>query len=400
MTRRILFILVIGGAALFTAVARKESATHQWPETDDATRLKFSHSKHLTEVGVACLDCHGAAKTSKLSSDNLRSNHDNCTPCHEEQVTNTCGYCHVNPDDIQPGPVPARDIIFSHENHIAMNGLECVTCHSGLDKATLAGPTNMPTMETCTNCHDNAKATNTCEACHINLTTLIPNDHLVANFKREHKKLTRLGAIDVSCSTCHTQSFCADCHGAASLVQFGKGGLMTDPSPRVPLKDSPKQMVLQSVHEMNYKYTHGIDAKSKTTDCYSCHSEQNFCAECHATGGAVAGSFKPLSHSVAGFTSFGVGSGGGRHAELAKRDIESCVSCHDTQGADPVCVTCHTDGDGIKGTDPKTHSAGYMKTEHGPWHSSVSAVCYNCHTDFNARPDGTKGRGFCGYCHS
>lgn len=399
MSRRILFVLVIVAAALFTAVARKESSPRQWPDVNDATRLKFSHAKHITEAGIACLDCHGAAKSSKFSSDNLRSNHDNCTPCHEEQVTNTCGYCHVNPDDIQAAPAVVRDIVFSHEKHVAMPDVECVTCHQGLDGATVAGPKNMPTMETCTSCHNDVKATSACEACHTNLTTLIPSDHLVADFKREHKKLTRLGALDVSCSTCHTQNFCADCHGAASLVQFGKGGLMTDPSPRVPLKDSPKQMVLQSVHSMNYRYTHGIDAKSKATDCYSCHSEQEFCAECHAAGNGVAGSIKPLSHSFAGFTTFGVGSGGGRHAELAKRDIESCVSCHDVQGADPVCITCHTDGDGFKGTDPKTHVKDYMRSEHGPWHSNASAVCYNCHTDLNAHPGGVKGRGFCGYCH-
>jgi hypothetical protein len=399
MTRRILFILVIASAALFTAVARKESAPRQWPDNTDVKELKFSHTKHVKESGIACLDCHGAAKTSTRSSDNLRSNHDNCSPCHQEQVSNTCSFCHVSPDNIQPPVAPARDIIFSHEKHVAMSGVECVTCHQGLDEATIAGPKNMPTMETCTGCHNNLKATSACEVCHTNITTLIPSDHLVADFKKEHKKLTRLGALDVSCSTCHTQNFCADCHGAASLQQFGKGGLMTDPSPRVPLKDSPKQMVLQSVHSMNYKYTHGLDAKSKTTDCYSCHSEQNFCAECHATGNAVTGSFKPSWHSGAGFTTFGVGSGGGRHAELAKRDIESCVSCHDTQGADPVCITCHMDGDGVRGTDPQTHVKDYMRSEHGPWHSEPSWVCYNCHTDFNAHPGGAKGRGFCGYCH-
>ena len=89
----------------------------------------------------------------------------------------------------------------------------------------------------------------------------------------------------------------------------------------------------------------------------------------------------------------------GRHASLAKRDIESCVSCHDAQGNDPTCITCHVDPDGIRGTDARTHPAGYMKGERGPWHSNSGATCFNCHTDLNARPNGTKGRGFCGYCH-
>jgi hypothetical protein len=133
----------------------------------------------------------------------------------------------------------------------------------------------------------------------------------------------------------------------------------------------------------------------------SCHSEQTFCSQCHEAGSGVAGMFKPTWHSTAGFTTAGVGSGGGLHADMARRDIESCVSCHDVQGADPVCITCHVDPDGIRGTDPKTHEPGYMKSsEDGSWHTNAGAVCYNCHTDLNAHPNGVKGKGFCGYCHN
>ena len=53
----------------------------------------------------------------------------------------------------------------------------------------------------------------------------------------------------------------------------------------------------------------------------------------------------PASHIGSGFTTLGVGSGGGRHAELARRDIESCMTCHDARGGDPVCITCHVDAD-------------------------------------------------------
>lgn len=63
------------------------------------------------------------------------------------------------------------------------------------------------------------------------------------------------------------------------------------------------------------------------------------------------------------FKTLGVGSGGGDHATLAKRDIERCMSCHDVNGADPTCITCHFDADGIKGTNPKTHPVGFMSNE-------------------------------------
>ena len=393
-------ILLAVAAALLTAVAMKNSSTADWPENKESREIKFSHTFHIKDAGVACEDCHTAAKTSAVASDNLRANHDNCKTCHEEQINNTCGYCHVNPDSIEAIAPPARSIIFSHGQHVAMKGVECIKCHPGLDEVTYAGPKNMPSMETCNTCHNEKKATNACEACHTSFTNLIPADHRVADFKKEHKKLTRLGALQVNCATCHSQNFCADCHAGSGLVGIGTRDLMTEPSPRSFPVDGTRQMSLETVHALNYRFTHGIDAKSKAMDCYSCHSAQTFCSECHQTGGNInALAFKPAWHLGAGFTTLGVGSGGGRHAEMARRDIESCASCHDARGGDPTCITCHTDADGIKYTDPRTHPGGFMRGEHGSWHSDAGATCYVCHTDYNARPDGVKGKNFCGYCH-
>jgi hypothetical protein len=112
------------------------------------------------------------------------------------------------------------------------------------------------------------------------------------------------------------------------------------------------------------------------------------------------GAFKPASHDDPAFKTFGVGSGGGNHAALAKRDIESCASFHDPQGADPTCIVCHVDSDGIKGNNPKTHPLGFMRVENGNWHSDRGAVCFVCHTDPNSLGQQQRGTGFCGYCHS
>lgn len=400
MKRRYGVIALVVLAALVTAVARKGGVTGGWEQNKDSLQLKFSHKGHIKDAGVDCEACHNAVKTSKLSSDNLRPNHDNCITCHEEQVNNTCGYCHKDPDNIEAAPPRVRRLTFSHEQHTSMKQVECVTCHTGLDRVDYAGPKNMPSMETCSSCHNDGKATSTCEACHTSFTNLIPPDHLFANFKRQHKQATRLGGLDVSCATCHTQTFCADCHAAAGLVGIGIGDLMADPAPRGSRTESPNQLQLQMAHNLNYRFTHGIDAKSKSSECYTCHSPQDFCARCHNTGGNItAEAFKPAWHLGADFALIGVGSGGGRHAELARRDIESCVSCHDVQGADPTCILCHTDGDGIRGTNPRTHPGGFQKGEEGSWHTDPGATCYSCHTDVNAYPGGKKGMGFCGYCH-
>jgi len=399
MIRRYLVFLLIVAAGLITAVAYKPAPRNGWPDRADNKQLKFSHKTHIAGAGVACENCHPAA-TSKLASDNLRAGHDNCQSCHEEQLGSQCNYCHVDPENIQPAAAAVRELLFSHERHVSQKNVECATCHPGLEEADYATPKHMPSMATCNTCHNDRKVTNACEACHTSFVRLVPPDHLVGNFKKEHKQLTRLGTLETSCSTCHTQSFCAECHAPAALAQFGKGALMADPTPRTFPGNGSQQMSLQLAHDMNYRFTHGIDAKAKSADCYSCHSQQEFCAECHATGDNItASAFTPAWHLGAGFATIGVGSGGGTHATLARRDIESCVSCHDTQGNDPVCVTCHVDADGIRGTDPRTHPGSFMKDEHGPWHTSAGATCFNCHTDLNARPDGTKGRNFCGYCH-
>ena len=58
MKRRNLIILLVTVGALVTAIARKESAPRNWPENDDAKKLKFSHKYHVGEAGIDCEDCH------------------------------------------------------------------------------------------------------------------------------------------------------------------------------------------------------------------------------------------------------------------------------------------------------------------------------------------------------
>jgi len=298
---------------------------------------------------VDCNICHSAAPTSKVSSDNLLAGHDNCVTCHEEQVTSSCGFCHTNPENIEPRVAPVREIVFSHEAHLSMKNVECNTCHVGIEGNEMPGTAQLPSMTACNTCHNDRKATNTCETCHTNFATLLPVDHQRSDFRRNHKEFARLGALDASCQTCHAESFCQQCHQTTGLKAFGQKDLMTEPRPKTWTKDSKNETILQNVHELNYRFTHGIDAKSRQADCASCHSAQTFCADCHQAGGNITqGSFKPASHSLPGFTTLGFGSGGGLHAEEARRDMESCISCHDVERRDPTCMTCHTESGRVR----------------------------------------------------
>lgn len=311
---------------------------------DRSSIIKFSHKFHIEEAGIECAACHAAATTSKFSSDNLLPVKADCAGCHDVQEPQECLKCHVDEQRLVPFDSPVREIIFPHAAHAVEQNMACETCHAGLEKVDFATAANMPTMMLCNTCHNDRQVTNTCESCHTNFISLIPEDHKRSDFLRSHRDVVRLGALEATCQTCHSEPFCQQCHEGSGLKAFGRRDLMADPGPKRTTRDSPRQTILQNVHELNYRFTHGIDAKARLSECASCHTVQTFCAECHAAGGNITQArFKPSNHSVPGFVTIGRQSGGGFHAEEARRDIENCMSCHDVQGRDPSCMMCHAE---------------------------------------------------------
>lgn len=344
MVRRYLLFTCVLAAFLIVATGVQQREV----KAADADRIKFSHSLHVEEAGLGCVDCHVAAATSTLASDKLSSTHDNCQSCHEDKLEDQCGYCHTNADN--PGPPQAvRELLFSHKQHNDMPDIDCITCHTDVTTSTDVQTLAVPAMATCNTCHNDRKASNTCESCHTNFVALLPADHKQSDFLRTHRDGTRLGALTTSCQTCHAETFCQQCHLGLGLKTFGGRDQLTEPAGRQPLTDSPRQTRLQNVHDLNYRFTHGIDAKSRQAECASCHTTQEFCVQCHQAGGNInQARFKPASHGVPGFTTLGRGSGGGVHAEEARRDMESCITCHDVQGRDPSCMTCHLSTGGVR----------------------------------------------------
>lgn len=348
MIVRIVSIILISAAVIALSGAMREKSLEYWNDGDHSKAIKFSHKFHIQDSGVECVVCHHAAAGSKQSSDDLMGDHESCTSCHEGEIADNCKYCHVDPENIAGIENPERELIFSHENHTG-NGIECPQCHGGLEKVEYASDANMPVMSSCIECHSDQRISEECGTCHTDYVSLIPADHQRGSFRKDHKRLTRLGSYEITCATCHSESFCQDCHTGIELGDFGVyRDLMSDPVTRVPQKDSPRQLKLQHAHSLNYKFTHGIDARSRASDCMVCHDRQSFCVECHQGGTIQEGKIKPGSHKLAGFIMIGKGSGGGRHAEMAKRDIENCASCHDVRGGDPACMLCHDEDGGVR----------------------------------------------------
>jgi hypothetical protein len=375
-----------------------------YPGTNDNSKIiKFDHRLHITDAGVKCEECHSTALKSVSSRDNLNPKHDNCSGCHDVKDDNNCSLCHF--DKKKKIKQTDWNLNFSHKYHIETEKKECTSCHWGLDKVKYAKetPASFPMMENCFACHDNQKATNFCDACHTNLTKLTPFDHKKPNFLNEHtSNISGLTTEKKNCMMCHSDNFCQACHSAPGYegnntkVNFFAPYYTKENATRT---DRTSLQKLTTIHNINQRYTHGLDARQKSFECKTCHDPVSFCSACHQNGGELVTGFKPQSHLQTNFTTIGVNTGGGLHSVLAKKDIESCQSCHETDGADPVCVTCHYDADGVRGSNPKTHESGFLKDEKGIWHETKGAVCYICHTDWNAKPEGRKGLNFCGYCH-
>jgi len=305
-------------------------------------QLKFSHKKHA-ENGVACTDCHTDVTASRLATDPLLPKMTVCATCHEDQTKNDCTYCHIGKDTTAYHPFrQARfDLLFPHASHVGEQKVACETCHAGLDKDETGELRHLPGMATCNTCHNDVKAPNNCERCHTNFAALRPESHNRNDFVREHKFQARLD--DAKCARCHTQESCIDCHNGVGLVKVDVQGtdMMSAHSPRLTENDRGQQQQLTKVHDLNFRFTHGITAAGRIDECRTCHDEQVFCSTCHENGGNVDQvKFKPASHQQPGFVTL-PGGDGGMHARLARRDIEQCAACHDAYDPDPTCMLCH-----------------------------------------------------------
>ena len=360
-------------------------------ENGERDELIFSHRLHAEDVEVGCLVCHSAAEESESASDRLFPTMETCGECHEVEDESECGTCHTKPEEPEALPNPSRTIRFPHQRHVGKEKIECLDCHVGVERSEALKQSYIPTMEVCAQCHKGDIAADGCSQCHTKVETLRPTSH-DEDWSRGHRWFVRAG--DETCTMCHQDSYCGECHDAGALVrsQEAPKGLHAPFASRV--GEGPN-MVLEEVHDLNYRYTHPLDLKGKARNCSTCH-EASFCVTCHRSE-EEKDRLKPAWHGGDDWGAWAgdLGTGGGRHAELARRDIERCAACHDTRGNDPVCLLCHMDRTPGRGNDPRTHDVGFAdRMERGPWHEDEGWVCYNCHLDREG-PEG-----FCQYCHS
>ena len=305
-----------------------------YKEQDRSKIIKFNHKYHMTDVGAECSQCHGGVESSTKSSESFLPKMADCYQCHDEKST-ACSTCHVETAEPYTKLVAAkRELVFSHDRHIK-DGVTCETCHAGILSKEDSKPGVLPSMETCNTCHDGSKASSECATCHTDIRFILPKDHS-ADWIRQHH-LTVASQGDANCIMCHSQASCQECHEGGSLEKFkGQNDFRTARSPSG--VSNGRSQVLQSVHKLDYLFTHRFDSKAKTKDCQTCHETESFCQQCHSGNDKVS---MPAWHSVAGFA---VANTGGTHTILAKKDLENCVTCHDLSAPNKTCMKpgCHT----------------------------------------------------------
>lgn len=247
-----------------------------------------------------------------------------------------CRGCHT-PEEIEnPGFTEARrftgihqtaggkyvNIAFSHIAHFKVKDefdLHCTTCHYAIPTSTSIQNLSLPKMVDCVQCHDAARAIkaefrmSNCKTCHLdNVATggTVPASH-TKNVKPDfHTEAFRLhheseaAAPDAKCFVCH-QNVRPSVAGKAQC-------------------DSCHQVMLPANHTSRWKDDlHGKYAALDRTTCTVCHTAA-YCSDCH---NELPRSHNPLPLFKAG-----------AHAIPAKLDTRSCFTCHTFNN---TCAECH-----------------------------------------------------------
>lgn len=318
-------------------------------------RAPFEHREHVLQ-GIHCSRCHGGVVGAGDEGPLHIPGKAECMSCHERpHDARSCDLCHGLPETREGATLARKNLRFQHKTHVPRVRGDCVRCHVDIHRDVEA---IRPGMGTCLACHEHEDEfqVRDCDRCHGNLHTeqTRPSSHLVheGDWRREHG--ARAGGAREMCETCHSESFCAGCHGAGTAATTPERLRSDDPF-------SP------GVHRGGFRARHGNEARGNPGLCTTCHQPEA-CADCHRGEGRSAAGDAPGTPHPRGW--LGLQGESNDHGPAARRDPGSCAACHSGAG-EALCVGCHRVG-GIGG-DP--HPPG--------WSSSLrprlDAACRPCH---------------------
>lgn len=344
--------LLVAGAVLACATAATILGTA--PTGDE---ILFPHQRHKT-AEVDCLVCHEPVYDAKTLEGEFLPKESKCLECHKQKkVDGQCNFCHLDVQHAATWPKRAPRLKMDHSAHIERVKEDCSVCHSRLSEPRQHAPIT-DGHAACLKCHEHSQqyADARCDTCHVDLSSypLMPVTEVShqGDFLRRHASIAR--SSQQSCATCHDQNFCLDCHAKTTMVPI-----------ETKLVDRPDR---RFIHRQDFLGRHSVDARGDPASCQRCHST-SFCETCHERSHVSAGTSSLNPHPPG----WGLPGSGAFHGDAARRNIQSCASCHD-QGDASNCVSCHRVG-GIGG-DP--HPAGF-RSRHNLSEAQSDGRCAACH---------------------
>ena len=311
--------------------------------------LKFTHRVHLEEADLGCTDCHETIPESSDASDFNVPLRSKCMDCHDAAEIPVEWSAKGGAKSALD--MPQAHLRFSHQRHLAVDGVRCSTCHPNVAKEDVATRDDLPPMETCLTCHDGKQAPADCTTCHLkgrggvvktvyDSGELKPDDHGALWLRQHHVQAER----DMGyCASCHAQEDCLTCHDGSIPPTF---------------------------HDGNYIAVHPQDAQANDPPCASCHRLDTFCQDCHFRAQVQhehplhEGGFHPEGWLTPGDPK--------HHANMARKNLGACAGCH--PGDD--CRECHAFYIGA----PRTHPAGWANSRRMErLRRENFALCLQCH---------------------
>ncbi len=310
-------------------------------------KIHFNHDLH-TEMDKDCSKCHAGVLTDK-GIYRLLPDKPSCAECHDVKDKDQCGTCHSAPGDAKAPKKKARKTNFLHSSPKEHQG-ECSLCHKNLDTK----PHKPGDHESCGQCHKEDIKNLLCAKCHRDMNFAGLNQ--MNRFKHENNFLKEHGSYAgksvLTCTQCHTESYCTDCHGK-------KAGL----KPSIKYPESVKR---NFIHRGDYITLHRIEAKADNSSCLRCHAQKD-CSACHKRSNVSPASKKGFYKHPPGWMSK---ASPNYHGEEARKNILSCASCHDGGGPGD-CTTCHRASSGLN-----PHPKGFGKTR---GMDTSNRMCAKCH---------------------